>query len=63
MTPEDVLTFTPRRTLIDEVPVYSCDVPTLPPTIGIVFRVGAVDESLGGAPAAWDCPAADVMPA
>jgi zinc protease len=47
MTPEEVLTFTPRRTLIDEVPVYSCDVPTLPPTIGIVFRVGAVDESLG----------------
>jgi len=35
MTPEDVLTFTPRRTLIDEVPVYSCDVPTLPPTIGM----------------------------
>lgn len=47
MADEDLLGLTPRRSLVDGVPVYSTDITTALPTIALIFRVGFVDEEFG----------------
>jgi predicted Zn-dependent peptidase len=47
MGSEDLVAFTPHRSLVDGVPVYWTDIPTALPTIALIFRVGLVDERFG----------------
>jgi predicted Zn-dependent peptidase len=47
MGSDDLLAFTPHRSVVDGVPVYSNDATTTLPTIALIFRVGFVDEGFG----------------
>jgi zinc protease len=47
MGSDDLLTFTPHRSVVDGVPVYSHDASTALPSIALIFRVGFVDERFG----------------
>jgi len=44
MDSTDLLAFTPHRSVVDGVPVYSMDDTTIQPAIALTFRVGRVDE-------------------
>lgn len=46
MSSNDLVTFTPSRSLVDGVPVYWTNTTTALPTIALIFRVGFVDERL-----------------